>query len=473
MRFELDSYGYVTTVLWGCNTGICLEYKGEVPYGYISLKDWADNAWINAYYLDDNGNLILDPAREAELKAAAELQEIDNSPVRYKDIYESLELLNNLSIKRTDNTVIGNVLQITEGNNEEATILLTGINPYAYEKVDIFAQSKQMLRNDAADKTISGVTFTRLADGGISISGTAEADIEYDLSGSVTNIEPICGLKKGYSYYLNVGEYDCEMQFFNGDVTEQIYVGISGIINSIASKNITHVFLKIPSGTVCDSIIYPMLEYGEQPSEYETYNSVHMVVDYSGYISPSALFPSDALYPSDTLYPLGTYINHVLIQDGLKKVCVHGVEHIVGHGRFNLLNGYNFFYTTQDTKIKLTYANSTYIGTFNGDLVDSNGVPITGEEGVINTLLYVQEAVAEDLESIFKDMVFKPNKGAVGQILEIASVDENGVPLTFVAANKPTGGGGSASSSYDEETGELTIYGNNVVYDEETGNLTI
>lgn len=389
MRFELDGYGYVITVLWGCHTGLCLEYTGEVPAGYTSLKDWADHACVNAYYLNDDGNLILDPAKESELKAAAELQEIDNAIIRRKDLYESLEFLNSLAIEKTEKVVKGNALQIEDGENAAATILITSIEPYSYEKVDIFAQGKQMLKNDAIDKTLSGVSFTLLPDGGIKISGTATADIEYDISGSVTNTEPTCGIKKGHNYYLNIGEYECELHFFNGETTEQIYVGGSGIINSIASKNITRVFLKIPAGTVCDSTIYPMLEYGEWPSQYESYKSVHMAIDYSEYISLSVLYANNDVYPSDTLYPLGTSIDYILIEDGLKKVCVLGAEYAVGLGRLNLFKGYNFFYTTQDTNIKLTYTVSAITGTFKGSVIDPTGAEITGESGVLNTLQYV------------------------------------------------------------------------------------
>ena len=69
MRYKLDVNGYVLAVFWGCYTGTCAEYTGEVPAGYSSLIEWADNALINAYYIDGSGNLVLDAAREAELKA--------------------------------------------------------------------------------------------------------------------------------------------------------------------------------------------------------------------------------------------------------------------------------------------------------------------------------------------------------------------------------------------------------------------
>jgi hypothetical protein len=88
MRYELDQDGYIKTVLWGCITGTCAEYTGEVPTGYSSLIEWADNACVNAYYLDESGNLILDSNREAELKSLHLQQEEDYTPIYHKDIPE-------------------------------------------------------------------------------------------------------------------------------------------------------------------------------------------------------------------------------------------------------------------------------------------------------------------------------------------------------------------------------------------------
>lgn len=93
MRFELDDNGYVKTVLWGCYTGECAEYTGEVPDGYSTLLEWADNAYINAYYLDSNGNLVLDQARETELKEIYAQQEKDNSPVSHKELKKEVTQL--------------------------------------------------------------------------------------------------------------------------------------------------------------------------------------------------------------------------------------------------------------------------------------------------------------------------------------------------------------------------------------------
>lgn len=91
MRYELDSNGYVTTLVWGCNTGACAEYTGEIPAGYSSLKEWADNAVINAYYIDSNGNLVLDEAKLSELETLYAQQEADNELITRKALNEALE----------------------------------------------------------------------------------------------------------------------------------------------------------------------------------------------------------------------------------------------------------------------------------------------------------------------------------------------------------------------------------------------
>ena len=69
MRYELDANGYVLAVYFGCysGTGQCAEYTGTIPNGYTDLNDWSENALINAYYIYENGNLVLDVERLKEL----------------------------------------------------------------------------------------------------------------------------------------------------------------------------------------------------------------------------------------------------------------------------------------------------------------------------------------------------------------------------------------------------------------------
>ena len=67
MHLEVDNQGYVCCILYGCITGSCFEYTGAIPSGYSSYDDWADNAKVQAYYLNSNGNLTYDAAKAATL----------------------------------------------------------------------------------------------------------------------------------------------------------------------------------------------------------------------------------------------------------------------------------------------------------------------------------------------------------------------------------------------------------------------
>lgn len=72
IRFEFDSKGYVTCILYGCTTGSCVEYAGLVPNQpeeYADMDDWANRALVQAYYLNDQGNLTYDEKRAAQIPA--------------------------------------------------------------------------------------------------------------------------------------------------------------------------------------------------------------------------------------------------------------------------------------------------------------------------------------------------------------------------------------------------------------------
>lgn len=82
MHIEIDNQGYVTYVLFGCITGSCFEYTGNVPAGYSSYEDWANNAKVQAYYLNDYGNLVHDINKDL---AIPEDNEGQNYPLSGED----------------------------------------------------------------------------------------------------------------------------------------------------------------------------------------------------------------------------------------------------------------------------------------------------------------------------------------------------------------------------------------------------
>lgn len=70
MRLEFDKNGYVSCLFLGCFSEQSIVYTGLVPNEpeeYEDLYDWADRAIIQAYYLDDNGNLAYDLERAESL----------------------------------------------------------------------------------------------------------------------------------------------------------------------------------------------------------------------------------------------------------------------------------------------------------------------------------------------------------------------------------------------------------------------
>ena len=94
MRFEFDSEGYVSCILYGCYTGNCMEYSGLVPNEpeeYTDMDDWANRAQTQAYYLDDQGNLAYDAAR-AESLCPDDEDEGDNTEDSSSVIYTTSEV---------------------------------------------------------------------------------------------------------------------------------------------------------------------------------------------------------------------------------------------------------------------------------------------------------------------------------------------------------------------------------------------
>ena len=334
MRYKLDINGYVCLVLWGSNSGDCQEYTGEIPAGYTSLVSWAENAVINAYYIDSNGNLVLDAQREKELKTLAERQAIDYSPVLRRDLYETQEVLDSQYIKVMSSAVSKKILALENVKNIPPYVKLKNLS--SADTITFFAQTKNMLKNDAVTETINGVSFTRNPDGQIVISGTATADIEYNLSGGSGNTTPIFALLTDVSYYLRIGSLSCEMRYFNGETTEQVYSGsTSSAITPAADKKVTQVVIKIPSGTAVDKSFYPTLSDSATEIDYEEYKCKLLTFDVG------TITDSDA---------------YIKIENGLIILYESEEESLLGQGNTALLDGDQIVYTDQGNLITIKYS---------------------------------------------------------------------------------------------------------------------
>lgn len=351
MRLELDANGYVLATFWGCCSNECIEYTGSIPKGYESYIDWDNNAIINAYYLDENGDLVLDGDKLLEIEFKIEQETMDNAPLYHKDLYGITGVFNGTY---QSEKAEGNVIAIDNVKKINPIVKITNIECYEYNKIDIITQGKNMLRNNSKTETIGEVRFTKLINGGILINGTATEDIEYNLSGSSDNTTSLFALKKNKNYYLNIGDFECEMKYNDGTIS-QVYIGSSGVINLSEHKQVTQVLIKIPKGTTIeDKVIYPMLEYGTSPSEYESYKSRLLTIDFSELIE-EGLFPSNEIYPSDELYPMGTIIDYIYIENGEVYGSANGREYYLTSANVNLFDGFDTVYTMQDTYIEMEY----------------------------------------------------------------------------------------------------------------------
>lgn len=330
MRYTLDNNGYIKTVAWGCMTGNCAEYTGAVPSGYSSLVDWADNACINAYYLDENGNLMLDAQKMNYLQAMYEQQAIDYAPVLHRDLYATNEII---EAQYKKNTASGTIITLTNARGIAPMVKITGLTG---NSLSVFAQTKNMLRNDAISLEVNGLTFTR--DGsGIKISGTATADVEYTISGG--EAEPLFALLQGRNYCLNVGGYNCELLYFDGETTEQVYTGIGGVINLSESKRVSEVKLKFASGQTVNDTIYPTLAYGTATIAYEECQTKVYNMELPEYEEGAS----------------------IIIGEGLAVLYSGGKTYVVGRSNMGLLNGYNMVYTSQGNNMEITYTTNEFL----------------------------------------------------------------------------------------------------------------
>lgn len=353
MRYELDANGYIRTVAWGCSTENGTEYEGIVPEGYTDLIDWSENAIINAYYINDEGDLTLDAERLVELEEQIEQDYIDNMPILYKDLYGTNNVLDDQYQKASAEGLVieaDNVKKISP-----SVYVVLDDDTYDFMgafSIDIVAQGKQMLKNDAETEEIAGITFTKNRDGSILINGTSTAEIYYNLSGNGTNTTPIFALKNNLDYYLNLGGLSCSMRYYDGETTGIVYEGVDGVINLPENKMVTRVLLTIPTGTTIDNkTIYPMLNYGAEPYEYEEYKIKKLPIGFEGHD-----VPDDFAYTGTNWLAVSIEEGQIWIECEAPSLKPNDMyTKYIAKGNVNLFDGYNLVYLMQGGTISMTY----------------------------------------------------------------------------------------------------------------------
>ena len=351
MRYRLDGGGYVLAVAFGCYLDNCMEYTGTIPAGYKSLDDWATNACIQAYYIDRNGNLVLDFERKLEFENRQAQEAINNAPVLRKDIFDTEEALEGQYIREV---ATGKVVILQDIKTIAPKVKLTGIKE-EWGKFSVYAQGKNMLPCEAESCVISGVTFTKNGSGSITVLGTAKENIEYVIADGKD--VPLFALKANHDYYLNLGNLQCELSYYNGETTAQQYIGNSGLLCLPKHIEVTKVTIKIASGDSLNKTFYPQLEYGKAFTSYESHKIKALDIDI-GEMEEEFVLPRDDLYASDTLYPgiYSKHIDYILVEDGKISISMDNKVKIFQTGSMGLFSKYNTIYATKDADLEIEYS---------------------------------------------------------------------------------------------------------------------
>lgn len=175
MYYEKDENNYITKVFFGCTSDDGIEYTGNMPAGYSNLVDWANSENILSWYIQE-GNLLKDNNKEAELESVYESEYEDNKHVSNKDFKVVSEAVNTVtsSYPYKTKTVNGKLINVNDAKPLQPKIKIDNIYPYSYDKVDLLVTGKNMLPNTATSQEISGLTITQNTDRSITINGTGK-----------------------------------------------------------------------------------------------------------------------------------------------------------------------------------------------------------------------------------------------------------------------------------------------------------
>lgn len=352
MRYKIDNEGYILDVYFNCHTGTCNEYTGEIPSGYSSLEEWAENANIRAYKIVE-GNLVFDASKDAELQALYEQEQYDNSYVTHKEI-EGISSTPQTILELYENKkVIGEF--ITFDNGSDLPINKINIKPLEEltNEITLTVTGANILPNELTTLTQDGVKFTQNIDKSISINGTASSNVEVNLAGTSTNTDYILTFKKDVTYNLSGLVENIYLNFYCYDGTdrEHILTTNNGEITFNEDKHVTQITISTLTGTY-NNTTYPMLSIGEK--EYEPYNGSHYKINLkSNVVSSQELYPN-MVYPSSSIYP--SAYHYITIENGY--VILYQGNDIKYLGRIEMpstLIGTNTIYIHQNTRILVDY----------------------------------------------------------------------------------------------------------------------
>ncbi len=268
MRYEIDNEGYVLNVFFGCYSGECTEYTGEIPEGYETLPIWAENANIRAYKLVD-GNLILDTVKNEELEALYAKQTEENSYASKKYVSDKLQYSTAVVTDELATETNGNDLIILyDAGNYEIPELKVRSN--TTNIVEVVSSNKNILGVSGLTTTINGVEISINSDGTITLNGEATDYIEYNLNGTNTNTKMLFLIKNNMNYVISGLTNNVSLSLYSYDGTDRTLIGnyANEGFNLSSTYKVTQATLNIASGTKFENVVIaPQVEIGNVATE--------------------------------------------------------------------------------------------------------------------------------------------------------------------------------------------------------------
>lgn len=342
MRYKLDQYGYVSAVSFGCYLNNCTEYTGEIPTGYNSLVEWAENDYVNAYYIDKNGNLVLDVERKENLKNQAIQDAKNNAPLTRKDLFETNEELESQYKKAT---VSGGIVVVENPKTMfHPYVKVSGLTP-ENKKIVIHTYGRNFLDlGQERKETSNGITYLVDSSGKLGYSGKATDTTIFSLTGNMENTIPIFTLKAGvqYVYSGSLNEYTTiELWYYDGETSQQKYVIQSRTFTLAEDIKVTNVVMRhaVINATISYGYKYIGLYLNESESPGIRATHKELVIDFS-----------DNEFITDT-----STLGDLIVEDGKITLVIDGVTRTIGEGTVGLFEGYNSVHCTDGTSIEVTY----------------------------------------------------------------------------------------------------------------------
>lgn len=401
MRYQLDENGYIKVVNWGCTTGECTEYSGEVPSDYSDLEEWYSEANIRAYKIVD-GNLVYDENRDNELQNQYEIEAEENSPACKRWVKEQLGKSSQVVIDEFSNNASGTSL-IVLNDSGEYEIPELKITSETIEECNVIVSNKNLLGIDTLAQTLNGITFTINPDKTITLNGTATNDIELNLKGTSNNLDMLFLMQKDINYAVGGLTSGVSLNLYNYDGTDRTLIGTYGneLFKLSNSYQITQTTLNVASGSSFENIVIrPQLEIGEITDYVEHKESKENA---SLYENEATLYELYSYYPTSIIMADKevtmevSYFKYKSLQEEFAKIETTSNEIVIS------VSGINDRLDVLGTNIDETTGEVTSVKTSKGFTFNNEGLNINDPNEDFNTQITNKATQYKDGEEVITE----------------------------------------------------------------------